>query len=484
MANNGAYIIGANTLRLFNVDSIKPSSQWINGELNHSSWTSEKLQERMDEVFKRIHKKLSCLILVNSMQLPTDLLETAYNVSIKYANQVYMISGTFARLQWAITETKLYYLEAGEKAVIVYILNDICQINEIEAVSASVYVLKKVEKCTKYQLHETLRNFINSNKPQSFVLVLSKRDKKENDALRRMIERQYSSLKFHYIMENIDFMMLNGALAKASTIFRGRTSVPMFIQDFSIGFQVEYTNENGTFSEPLIPFNKRVPILHTVTLSKVKSFRVKYNEEIIVPPVMYPSFAKGRLANSTIHESKEVGSVKITAAINTYGVPSLKFEKIVDPLELSNSKNASDNNCMKFIIKLKDNLGSIWVKTDTKEYALLNANHVHKIIGVPITKIKSDRPWHFSIVPADDGIYCGMYGVETHEGPCLFRSEAIMSMFLRALKRLAENHFKMDIHQISIEVASEDYNVEQLPFIKKAALAAGINVEDIKVMNV
>uniref|UniRef100_A0A914YEJ1 Uncharacterized protein n=1 Tax=Panagrolaimus superbus TaxID=310955 RepID=A0A914YEJ1_9BILA len=114
--------------------------------------------------------------------------------------------------------------------------------------------------------------------------------------------------------------------------------------------------------------------------------------------------------------------------------------------------------------------------------------YVHKVIGLPLKKIEIDRKWKFAIVPssaaaAAGDINSGMFEVETIDGMRQFSPAAIMSMFLMALKKLAERQFDFEIKQLFIQVSPQDYKPQQLPAIKNAAETVGINVENLEYLN-
>uniref|UniRef100_A0A914Q9J4 Hypoxia up-regulated protein 1 n=1 Tax=Panagrolaimus davidi TaxID=227884 RepID=A0A914Q9J4_9BILA len=542
MNYTGAYLIGSQTLRLYDLYALKPSSQWIDAESNKhaSAWTVETLRERMTKVFNKIVKhELKCLILVNSTQLSIELLKLAYDIGQLYAKEVHIISATVARLQWAVAETKLNYLNIGGIVLIACFINDVCEFDELVVSSNSTYILNSVRKCVKDRAKDLLLERINVIRPASVAFVSTY----ECQALKRWFESQYPG-RIHYIVEKPDYILLNGGLAKAATMFTGEY-VPFDVKDFASGYKVEYIDAEGKkHSDALIPFNKSLPAKNTIELSNIKSFCVKYNEEITVAPVVPPVLAYGLPQSVALCPYTLANGVRITANINKSGVPYLKVDiqqtvtNIPPPstspptaaaavshglsaLTMSTTTNRMmfNVNKVKFIIKLKANYGSIWSKNDGKEYPLLNVNQndwtpffvsfykkdpkigekaeahykkspqsvikdVHKVIGIPFKKIEQDRKWKFEIVPAptDDRIKYGMFEIETPEGKQKLSPDAIMSMFLVALKKLAERQFSIEIQKLSIQLSPQDYKPDQIKFVKAAAQNVGIEVENIDYM--
>uniref|UniRef100_A0AC34F4X6 Uncharacterized protein n=1 Tax=Panagrolaimus sp. ES5 TaxID=591445 RepID=A0AC34F4X6_9BILA len=517
----GAYLIGSQTLRLYHLETLRPSSQWIDSELSHSAWTPETLRERMNKVFKVIKSDLKCLVLVNATQMSIELLRLAHDIGAEYAKEVYIISATMAKLQWAVAETKLNYLNIGEKALIAYFINEICEFVELEMVSSSTFKLNSVKKGSKNEAYEMLLERTNSVKPKSVAFVSTY----EIQTLKRWFEARFIGT-VHYIIERPDYILLNGGLAKAGTMYSGNIPPPFDIQDFASGYKIEYTNEDGNFCDVLIPFNEKLPVKNTVELVKIKSYCIKYYEEVTVTPVVPPALAIGQFQSAILYENARVKSVRVTASINSRGIPYFKLDeqKIFDVttnlsnMTLNSNKNVLDPKKLKFVIKLKANMGSIWLKTDQKEYALLNVNQnewtpffvsfyradviigekaenhgkkhprsvikdVHHVIGLPLKKIDFDRKWKFQIVPASDDTKFGMFEVETPDGKRQFSPASIMSMFIMALKKLAERQYDYEIKKLFIQVSSQDYKTEQLSVIKNAAETVGIDVENIEYMN-
>uniref|UniRef100_A0A914YJ94 Uncharacterized protein n=1 Tax=Panagrolaimus superbus TaxID=310955 RepID=A0A914YJ94_9BILA len=70
-----------------------------------------------------------------------------------------------------------------------------------------------------------------------------------------------------------------------------------------------------------------------------------------------------------------------------------------------------------------------------------------------------------------------MFEVETPDGKRQFSPVSIMSMFIMALKKLAERQCDFEIKKLFIQVSSQDYKPEQLGVIKNAAGVVGIDVE-------
>uniref|UniRef100_A0AC35FFW9 Uncharacterized protein n=1 Tax=Panagrolaimus sp. PS1159 TaxID=55785 RepID=A0AC35FFW9_9BILA len=478
MNYTGAYLIGSQTLRLYDLYALRPSSQWIDAESNKhaSAWTAETLRERMTKVFTKIVKKeLKCLILVNATQLSIELLKLAYEIGQLYAKEVHIISATVARLQWAVAETKLNYLNIGGKVLVACFINDVCEFDELVVSSNSTYILNSVRKCVKDRAKEVLLDRINVIKPASVAFVSTY----ECQALKRWFESQYPG-RIHYIVEKPDYILLNGGLAKAATMFPGEY-VPFNVQDFASGYKVEYIDDEGKkHSDALIPFNKTFPAKNTIELSNIKSFCVKYNEEITVAPVVPPALAYGLPQSVTLYPYTQANGVRITANINTSGVPYLKVDikqtvTNIPPPSTSPSTAATavshENDWTPFFVS--------FYKKDPRIGERAEAHYKKS----PQSVIK-DRKWKFEIVPAstDDRIKYGMFEIETPEGKRQLSPDAIMSMFLAALKKLAERQFSIEIRNLSIQLSPQDYKPDQIKFVKAAAQNVGIEVENIDYM--
>uniref|UniRef100_A0A914Z7H5 Uncharacterized protein n=1 Tax=Panagrolaimus superbus TaxID=310955 RepID=A0A914Z7H5_9BILA len=224
----GAYLIGSQTLRLYHLETLRPSSQWIDTDINNPTWTVDTLRERMNKVFKVIKK----------------LLRLAHEVGTEHAREVYIISATMARLQWAVAETKLNYLNIGEKALLAYYLDDICEFVELQMISSSTFILNSVRKCAKNHGQEMLLERTNSVKPKSVAFVTTY----EIQKLKRWFETRFLGT-VHYIVEKPDYILLNGGLAKAGTMYSGNIKPPFDIQDFASGFKIEYKTDDGDFCD-------------------------------------------------------------------------------------------------------------------------------------------------------------------------------------------------------------------------------------------
>uniref|UniRef100_A0A914Z7I6 Uncharacterized protein n=1 Tax=Panagrolaimus superbus TaxID=310955 RepID=A0A914Z7I6_9BILA len=144
--------------------------------------------------------------------------------------------------------------------------------------------------------------------------------------VKRWFEVRYRGI-IHYMVEKPDYMLLNGGLAKAGTMYPGNHFPrPFNIQDFSSGYKIEYTNDDGKFCDDLISFNSKLPSKNTVELVKIKSFCVRYHQEITVAPVVPPLLAYGRFQGAILYENTRAKSVTITANINSHGVPYMKLD--------------------------------------------------------------------------------------------------------------------------------------------------------------
>ena len=70
-------------------------------------------------------------------------------------------------------------------------------------------------------------------------------------------------------------MLCSGGLAKAIAMFTGSFEPPVIVNDFAIGYSVNYTDKNGIKkAETLIEFGSKIPATGTLDLKDIQSFSV------------------------------------------------------------------------------------------------------------------------------------------------------------------------------------------------------------------
>uniref|UniRef100_A0AC34FGT0 Restriction endonuclease type IV Mrr domain-containing protein n=1 Tax=Panagrolaimus sp. ES5 TaxID=591445 RepID=A0AC34FGT0_9BILA len=90
---------------------------------------------------------------------------------------------------------------------------------------------------------------------------------------------------------------------------------------------------------------------------------------------------------------------------------------------------------------------------------------IFKVIGIPINEIEYDPEWKFKVV-MEKGIKC--FQIKTQKGLQSFPEHIIVGIFLKSMKKQAENYLNSEIHEVVV-TSNFDITESQKYIFKNAA---------------